>query len=414
MQSMNTRNSKRDIFLLLILLVIYATTATIYELPAGGLLRWGSCILLVVYHVFYAIAANEGKVVLLPKEFLFLFFPFAVQSFWNFEYIELALSRSLSFILYSMALYSLVNKPYMSSFRIKELYKTYSWITVLMVVLLNVINISNYSLNGDFYGIYANRTVTSCVLLSTLALTFLLLVQTRLKICKAVLIMFLILETYMLFTTHSRMAFLGFAFLVIAILFSIQTSLGLRGKLLISLLIVAFAVIIPYLGIVYNIEAIVRVFSVQNEMGSMGIGRNTWQIGFDLIRQKPLLGWGNNSVYYNTFINNAGGWGWGVHNSYLVMLVEGGIIGFAFYTLFFWSFFHSIIRKYKYCKIINLTYEEVLFVKILLVLSATLALNGMSESFLFSAGNVEGLPFWFSLFTLYAYMSRKMKETQYN
>lgn len=164
--------------------------------------------------------------------------------------------------------------------------------------------------------------------------------------------------------------------------------------------------LLPLIGQLFDIAAINRVFIHNSIDDSTGLGRDVWNIAFDLIAERPVIGWGANSAYYHTFIDSAGGWGWGVHNSYLIMLVEGGIIGTLFYIAFFAHMFMNCWKCYQ-SAFSYLSSKDIIFVKMCLLSCLVLLINGMSESFLFSAGNIMSLPFWFSLLAMYAFLNKK-------
>ena len=400
-----------DKILLFVFLIIYHTTATIYDFSFDGILRWIGCFGLVFFFILYMLKTNMSfKNSVLPRPFVFLLFPFFVQSLWNINFIGLSLSRNISFFIYCIAIYSVLSKKNANSEYIKDIYLFYIKVSIVIVFSLNIVNLGNYSINGDFYGIYANRTVTSCVFLSIIVMTVFFLFQKNNKIVRIVLAVMLIVEIYMIFETHSRVAFLGVCFIFASEICFMQNKIGIRWKIFTAALIVLFAVLLPYIGEKFNIEAINRVFSETDVLSSTGLKRNTWDFGYQLISQRPIEGWGNNAVYYNTFVNPIHGWG--VHSSYLIMIIEGGIIGGIFYFLFFYSFFKNNYIKYKYCKGINLSSKDSEMIKTMIIICGVLLLNAVSESFLFSAGNLESLPFWFSMLSLYRFLECKKNEAE--
>jgi O-antigen ligase len=216
----------------------------------------------------------------------------------------------------------------------------------------------------------------------------------------------------MLTTTHSRTGFVCLMFIIIASFFFAQKKGNILRKILVLLLMISFIFVVLHFGLKNNVEFVNRIFQrATDSQYSTGLKRDTWEIGFELIKQRPIIGWGNNSVYYNTFINSSSRWGWGVHNSYLVMLVEGGIIGFSFYFLFFFFMIKEMIDNYNVSKNKGFDRKEIIFIRGTIVLCVTLAINGLSESFLFSAGNLEALPFWFSFLFLYGFLKLKRLES---
>ena len=410
----NDKNSIIDIVLLLLFLIIYEFSATIYSLPNNDLLRWIVCLVLVIIDIIFALNNNGGKFQLLPKEFSYLIFPLFIQSFWNLNQTGIALSRSISFLLYSMAIYSLFHRPYMTPNRIKKLFDIYFGISIFVILPLNIISINRMSIAGDYLGIYNNRNMTTSVMLSIFIMLGIILKRGSNKkiLEKVVIVALTVISIYLNFITHSRMAIIGITVASFMLLYySVSKKNGIR-VIFIGLLAIVFIYALPFLGEKFRITSVTRILSAQVSNGSTGLFRNDiWSTFVDLVGQKPLLGWGNNSVYYNTFVNPQGV-KWGVHNSYYVMLIEGGIVGTLFYGMFFASSFRNCLKDYKECIQRGMDKDSILLIRYCLVTCISLAINAFAESFLFSAGNVLSLPFWFSLIGSRVFLKRKRIELE--
>ncbi|MGV2643163.1 hypothetical protein GNF86_17190, partial [Clostridium perfringens] len=140
-----------------------------------------------------------------------------------------------------------------------------------------------------------------------------------------------------------------------------------------------------------DIPAIDRIFQKSTQNGSTGLNRGEyWMSAFDIFKEKPIFGWGNSSVYYH-IMNHASDRIWGFHNSYLVILVENGLIGSIFYFMFFLFSFLINMRRYFIC---NLDKCDKVFVKTLFLICMTLLINAISEAFLFAVGNPVSICFW--------------------
>ena len=284
---------------------------------------------------------------------------------------------------------------------------------VFFVLLLNILQWGRTSRAGDYLGIYANRNLTVSIMCSILLLVMLLLFCQK-RPPKIILIISGALAIVLIFRTHSRMSIIELLIIIIGIIYLTQKRMNIIRFIITVLAIIIVLVLLFLLLKRLNIVAINRILAASNRQFSTGLNRgDVWQVGIDLFKQKPILGWGNNSVYYN--INVLGtqtysGYGWGVHNSYLVMLVETGIIGCLFYLFFFFLYFKRIIKNYLICKKNNLNYKETMFVRICLLLCICLLVNGISESFLFAAGNIMTLPFWLSIICIDEFLHKKKQE----
>ena len=394
-------------------LLTFETCATVYALPYDTLIRWISCGLIIIDNAYYSIIRHEGILRILPSNYFMLVVPLFLQSFVNISQTGVALSRSFSFILYVFAIFSIVSRADFLANDIKKTYFLFAWSMVFFVLLLNIIQWGRTSRAGDFLGIYANRNLTVSVMCSILLLVILLLFCLK-RPPKIALIVLGVISIVMIFRTHSRMSIIELFIIIIGILYLVQKRMNIIRFII---TVVGIIFIIGLLFVILkrlNIVAIDRILTASNREFSTGLNRgDVWQVGIDLFKQKPILGWGNNSVYYN--INVLGtqtysGYGWGVHNSYLVMLVETGVVGCIFYLAFFFLYFKRIVKNYLICKKNNLGYKETMFVRVGLLICVCLLVNGISESFLFAAGNIMALPFWLSIICIDEFLHKKKQE----
>ena len=405
-------NSILDIAVFLIFLLVYELSATIYSLPNNDILRWVVCSLLVLVDIALSMTTNGGRFILLPREFLYLVYPLFIQSFWNFEQIGIALSRSLSFVLYCMAIASIFHRRYMTSGRIKKMFYVFFAVSILLILPLNMAAINRTSMGGDYLGIYNNRNMTTSVMMSIFVMLgiALKLGPERKKIINIVIIFLMIISVYLNFLTHSRMAIIGLAVAFFMLWYYSSTRKNGLRVIIIGMLAVVTLYFLPSIGKKFGITSVIRIFSAQVLNGSTGFFRNDlWDLFIGLVRQKPLFGWGNNSVYYNTFVNPQES-NWGVHNSYYVMLIEGGITGTICYALFFFSMFRRCLKDYRTCMSLGMDKDSILLVRYCFITCITLGINAFAESFLFSAGNVLSLPFWFSLIGCRVFLQQKKSE----
>ena len=308
---------------------------------------------------------------LFPSSFVFLVYPFLVQCLQSEEACFIAFLRSASWFLYTAALRNLVKEDGTEKYR-----KLASFYTFLLLVF-SFLGKDMFSSNGDWTGIWANRNMTVWLMMSGAVFAD----MGKRNRLKPGVPLFLFLA----FRTHSRMA-------------AVLTGIFLlwkeeRRKRMIFFLLLFFAVYPVLKRNGAGVEALDRLFS-SGESG--GLFRETWLIGIRLFLEKPLLGHGTHTAYYHTFIRNAGGWGWGMHSSWLILLAENGILGGIFLVLFFWDFVlkcRAALQKTK-----DRREKEVIGTACLICFLS--AVNASAESFLFSAGNVMSLAFWLSYFVI--------------
>ena len=395
-----------DWFLYLTFFLVYELSATIYDLPNSDILRWVVCFLLIGRDLFISCSRYKGKYNLLPSEYVFLLFPLIIQSFWNPSMISTTLSRSLSFIIYSMAIYSFFRRPGITSERILRTFNLFCGVMVFVVLPLNILSINRVSFHGDYVGIYDNRNMTVSVLGSIYTILCFCLVKSKRKV---LLLTVTGVTVYLIFLTHSRVAIV-IAIVVTAFVYIIYSAKTDFKRSIRVLLFILFALVfIPFLGERFNIVSINRVLGSYTGVAETGLMRTSlWKLGLELFKQKPLFGWGNNVVYYNTFVLKIPGWG--VHNSYLIMLIEGGIAGFLCYMGFFISAFRKCWSDYKICKKMSGEQKIRDLVMFCAAMCLILFINGFSESFLFSAGNLMALPFWFCYMGCRMYLQKKKIE----
>lgn len=398
-----------DGFLLFIFLLVFNISAGFPDNPIVMASRWLVCGILTSFSFFYVAIYNNFKIKILPKPFFFLLFPLLVQCLWDLDIIEITFTRSLSFLFYCTAIYFFLNREKESPTYIRKIYNFFCAVTGLFIFLSNLSFIGNYSINGDFIGFYPNRNMTVSLLISGLLLFSNFLLSLNFKLKKIILIFYITIMTYMIFITHSRMALICYAIIVLYFSLFIHSHKNTIRNIIIIILIPFVIAGIPAIGEIFDIESINRIFIQSSYDDSTGLGRDVWDIGLALISERPFIGWGANSAYYHTFVASTSRWGWGVHNSYLIMLIEGGLIGTIFYVSFFINIFYRCWISYRRSVQI-MTPNEKIFIKICLLNCIVLLINGMSESFLFSAGNAMSLPFWFSLLTMYAYLEKKKDE----
>jgi len=147
-------------------------------------------------------------------------------------------------------------------------------------------------------------------------------------------IVILVLNSAALFLTASRAGFL--TLLLILTILVIYTIINNTTPKIIKMIfiILIFISLVYYLSIhIIPEESLERIFSIQGYTGEGGSGSirlRLWSKARDMFLVKPFFGWG------------WGGHNLGLHNTFITLLIDTGIIGFIlFIILFFILYFKS-------------------------------------------------------------------------
>ena len=196
------------IFLIIFVLIFnLASCSFFWQVSVFSAARWAVIFFLSLLAIGYAFHFNHGRIKLLPKPFQWIIYPLLIQCLWDFDSIDITASRSLSFFLYCIAIYYFLSRKEESSEYIKNVYFLFAVFMGLFTFFSNLATINAYSNNGDFIGFYPNRNMTVSVLLSALVLFGNYLLTHQFLLRKYIFYGFISLITYMIFITHSRMAF---------------------------------------------------------------------------------------------------------------------------------------------------------------------------------------------------------------
>ncbi len=346
-----------------VMTMVYLLEYSVFDVFRTGILRRVICIIPFLNDLRMQIR-KDRRIRLLPAPFPVLLFPLVIQCLQCIPSVLTACMRtSFWFVwLYVMHMHT-AGKTHDG---IKEMYTRFAWVFVLVHTAGSLYAWNRFSGNGDWTGMYDNRNMTVSLSMSSAVLC--LFLRERSPGISGIL---MCIDLLLAFRTGSRMAAVLSIILLCALLYE-------RPKL------------IPVLPVLACIPAPVSWSRLVSGGVSGGLFRDTWQIGIRLFLERPLLGHGMHTAYYRTFVENPGGWGWGTHNSWLVILAENGIIGTSCYVIFFTSVFRKIRTGLK-DPLARSWYRNCL------ILLGMTAVNAMSESFLFSPGNVMSLPFWFTV-----------------
>ena len=350
-----------------VMTMVYLLEYSIFDCFRTGVLRRIICVIPFLNGLHTQIM-KDRRVRVLPVPFSVLIFPLVIQCLQCIPSVFTALMRTAFWFVWLYVMYAhIAGKTHEE---IREIYVRFAWVFVLVHTAGSLYAWNKLSGNRDWMGMYDNRNMTVSLSMSSAVLC--LFLRERSPGLSGILMG---IDLLLAFRTGSRMAAILSIVLLIALLCE-------KPRL------------IPIMCALLPISACMPMPASWSRLicdgSSAGLFRDTWQIGIRLFLEKPLLGHGMHTSYYYTFVENPGGWGWGTHNSWLVILLENGIIGAACYVIFFTAVFRKIRSGLK-DGLLRTWYRNCL---VLLVMTAV---NAVSESFLFSPGNVMSLPFWFTV-----------------
>lgn len=376
---------------LVFLLCIYFMLSSSISFPAQDLLRWVSIVFLL-FIVSLIILKFDIKIKLFPKYFLFIIIPMVISLFWTEREITMySIQRTISFVLCILC-FSL----YFNTLDLKRLKDVFKLIAIVLNIFMTVnfiflvINIDEI---GNFKGIYDNKNFLAN--LSANALFFSIIFFEKNRWLSFILIG---INSLLLIATGSRTAVIILMILWCYILFKLIYYNLFKKNIMTLFLIVLFIITVFFTVDFDRIPAFERLTNVSSENfdGSQGFSRsNIWEDAIPIILEKPILGWGYSAVGYYTFIDNNTIYpSWGIHNSYLLIFMELGFIGFTFFVIFLLNIFKSLKHVWKFKN----TNRH--FVYSIIGIFFVGIINFASESYIFSIGNPMSLIWWISILAL--------------
>jgi hypothetical protein len=197
--------------------------------------------------------------------------------------------------------------------------------------------------------------------------------------------------------TRTALSAILLAFTFIAITRTRSLSINMLFIAVLTLFISAVLLITEIYGLPKIIQTYLRVESLAIAGGRF----EAWSVGWDLLRQKPWTGYGFGTEdmlfeqFGVRFLKHGGAM---VHNSYLGLSLQIGILGAG--VFFSWMFL-TAIKGIRSC----LRTRNSLMSILVGTLVAGLTIS-LTESWLYSAGNSQSLPFW----VLFGILARLLME----
>ena len=397
-------NQKKGKFAYLFFLLVYCLSASDWELPGSDILRWVVIALLAFSGMIHKVTKNKG-IGLDMGPYQYLFVAYMLGFLVSDVNLSIGFQRALSFFVLIFGSYLYFEREGMESLDIQESFSIFSAYLCTLMVALSVLYVTGKGGGfGDFKGIYANKNYLVSISCTAVCSGIHLVLNTS-GFKRFISLFGLACAVFVTVATGSRAGIVCMGITFLSLPFIVMEAGSLKKKVGIVFLLLVVIVIMYVIAINSNIPALERLFA-DTDSSSTGFAReDTWESGFNIFKTKPILGWGNSGTYYYTFID--GHQGWGVHSSYITILIDHGIVGTFLHILFIGVF---VINAYKRHIQIDFTPTERRFIKLLYVLCLMLLANAAAESFLFSVGNIAAICFWLNMVFIDLFLKYKLEE----
>ena len=224
--------------------------------------------------------------------------------------------------------------------------------------------IDNYSFENppsrlrEFQGLAYNQNIASNSILVKIPLAIFLLVKTKTKIYKYLLLAIIAISVFDILIIGSRSAIYGIylltLFLIGIFLFARKFNfLNINKKNLLKSVFIILSVFVLQ-NFLYtnsmNLKALDR--SAQLDDYSTNYRLNLWESSFEMIKEFPLLGigignWKIISIKYSKNYMSEYQVPKHAHNDFIQIMAETGILGGLFYLFFLISPFYFIVKNYS-------------------------------------------------------------------
>ena len=386
-------------------LIVYCLSASEWELPASSLLRWISMAIMLAIAILYYIQ-NKEKVLLCSTAYMFIAVAYVLGTFFSNDNLFTGIFRAISFFLLITSLYIYIQRKKSNSTIIISYFNIFAICLMGLMYALVIHYITSGGILGEYKGIYSNKNYLVSISCTAVCTSIYLVTNTH-GIVKSLSVGSVICSVFITIATGSRAGIICMALAFLLLPFVVMEAAGVKRKFRIVVSLIAIMVVMFIIAKNSNIPALERLLSQGDDIGSTGLSRgDTWAMAFDKFYAHPFAGWGNSAAYYYTFEKRV--YGWGIHNSYLMILIDYGIIGSFLHLCFFAAIAMSNLKKYRQC---SFTKKEKRFVKIVSMICLMLMVNAIAESFLFAVGNIASVCFWLSLVVLDLFMVKKKEET---
>lgn len=400
---MNSSGKKISKYAYMFFLVVYCLSASDWELPSSSILRWVSMGIMAFFGMANTMGRSDQNANYGP--YIYILVAYGIGVFCSDGNLNVGLQRSFAFFLLIYACYSYFQRGEVTS---KEIIKYFKLFTVALIILMFALIVWYFQGNGgafgEFYGIYGNKNYLVSISCTAVCATIYLLTVSK-GFGRIIVSAALACSVFISLATGSRAGIICLACVFAMLPFIVIDASSFTRRLGIVVCLVVVFVVMYIIAINSDIPAIERLLSTDSG-SETGFSRDVWQYGLEKFSQKPILGWGNSAAYYHTFILKDTSWG--MHNSYLSILTDYGIVGSLLHLCFYISFLSRIIKRHK---AISFTNDEKHFIKLLYVLCIMLMVNAIAETFLFAVGNISSVCYWINMVFIDLFLELKLKES---
>lgn len=375
---------------LIMMAAVFISLDSRFRIPGATILRWAAPAGLL----FFSILMRKGKMALPGNALYYVVVAlFCLASLYSISKVY-SLMRMVSFVLITMAFYnyfSLCNDREEMLEELRIFGVCFIIYGVLNAVFLGDISRRAYGITGNpnSLGIWSNISFLS-------ALVF--FVSTNKKWVKTSMLLVMGAAVMTAVLSGSRTYTITIVMNIFAAVLLFQKEMPAVWKILGAIVII---VCIPY-----AMDIISRLPGIQR-LQEKGFGRGElWEEGVKLWRQKPVFGWGYgvsamlNAPEYITGTEELI-YGLSFHNSYLVVLMETGVVGIALVVLLILTQAWNLVKTYLQSRDRRLAVVLMIMVTMLLCFWGCAAMT--------SVGSTEGFYFWgvFSWLMVYKGMPEK-------
>ncbi len=385
-----------DHIILVLLFTVYTLLTTKYSINRGEVIRW----ILLAGIGFFALLdsmMHNLKIKIFHFPYIIIIILAALPSVRVWVNVPYGMYKFLSFIIMMVSLACFLGREKIHKKELEDFFFDYVLVLYGVMIVNLIFYLAHKGMIGErFGGIFQNVNSLSPIAIYTFISA--LYMQKKSK-RKFIHIFFALVSMIMVLGTASRTGFVLISISILSAPFVFSENRGLKPTII---KIFTMAMII-FLG--YTILSNFPIESFQRIKEQGLVRGDTWSWGAELFKQKPIFGFGYGMIGYYVSNPRATEYMWGVHNSYLGILVEMGIYGLILFGLFFFCSFKNIFKCFKYAD-----KDECLFLKVGLLILFNLLINAISESFLLSVGSPISLSFWFTLFMLTSYADRILQS----
>jgi len=213
------------------------------------------------------------------------------------------------------------------------------------------------------YGTVGNPPFLAAYMLLTIFIGLILSLNTEKRYLKICYIFVILLNTTVIYLTATRGAILsGFTGLMIMSIFYISAKVKRRKwklintsvmmVIVISLIVVSGVILTSARNYSFKSDVTLSRFASMFSDNSVKARINSWQMAWNGIKQRPVLGWGQENfigIYTVNPIPFKGEQIWAdrAHNIIIEWLVNAGILGLTSYLIIFGSAMQMVRKKYN-------------------------------------------------------------------